>query len=210
MDDDERLALADALRTPLTSALLAIDLLGGEGLSDVQRTLIASVTEDLHRLRVIVERDLDVARAGRHAGPLERRRVRASDLVERAVEPLLSQAAQRGLALVVDVRDDAEVVADAVKLTWALSALVGNAVRFARRRVVVSVERDDELSLGVHDDGPGVEPSRATSLFARDGSSLSLYLVREVIDAHGGSIALAPRDDGASFRVTLPLAEDSR
>jgi signal transduction histidine kinase len=107
-----------------------------------------------------------------------------------------------------------------VALTRALTALVDNALRHAPvgGHVEVEVHPDDAdgVLLTVSDDGPGVEPSETEELFARFARGengrhgLGLSLVREVIQAHDGSVAVEPADaGGARFVVRLPAAPQS-
>jgi len=209
MNEIDRLALAHALRTPLTSAQLAAGALDELGpLNDAQSEALRTIVEDLRRLQVLCDRALDVSRSGAHAGPLERRRVDARELLARAVEPLRPQAAARGVAVSVSGRGTAPVVVDSVKVAWALTALLGNALRFARRNVGIRLLlRKHRIAIAITDDGPGIPPDRLRRLFERDGPALGLYLVREIIEAHGGGIEVSS-SAGTCFLVTLPHSEN--
>lgn len=95
-----------------------------------------------------------------------------------------------------------------------LHALYENAIRAAAPRkvhVITRVERsEDHVEIIVADDGPGVPPEIADTLFeplvtARaGGTGLGLALARRIAEAHGGSIALLPTAAGATFRIELP------
>lgn len=219
MTNDERLALSHALRTPLTSALLSTGLLSTSGLTPAQHELVQSLEEDLLRMRLLVERGLDVTHAGSHAGPMERAPTLLSELVERIARPLVEQARERGVDVASVVVRDAAVLADPVKLGWAVSALLGNAIRFARTHVEVAVliaqeppkaGRSEDVQLLVHDDGPGMDPETSDRLFSRDGAGLGLFLVREIVHAHGGEVELlATSPAGTTFAVRLPIHGES-
>lgn len=220
MTNDERLALAHAIRTPLTSALLSTGLLSTSTLTAAQRELVQRLEEDLLRLRLLVERGLDITHAGSHAGPMERTPTLLSELVERIAHPLVEQARERGVDVESAVVRDAAVLADPVKLGWAVSALLGNAIRFARTHVEVTVRiapqeppkagRSEDVQLLVHDDGPGMDPETSDRLFSRDGAGLGLFLVREIVHAHGGEVELlATSPAGTTFAVRLPIHGES-
>lgn len=206
MNEEERLALAHALRTPLTSALMSTGLLASTRLTNAQRELLSGLEEDLLRLRLLIDRGLDLSRVGAHAGPMERQPLALGALVERISEPLRAQARERGIELSSTVTMESVVLADSVKLGWAISALLGNALRFARTSVTSIVRVRDVAELLVRDDGPGIAPERRAGLFSRDGTGLGLFLVQEIVSAHGGEIDL---DDtsaaGTTFAVRLPL-----
>jgi len=205
----ERLALAHALRTPLTSALLAAGALTELGpLNGAQFEAIRTLLEDLRRLQVLCEGALDVSRSGAYAGPLERRPVDARELIARAAEPLRQQAGARGVTVTVSARRTATVVVDRLKIAWALAALLGNAIRYAQSNVDVQLRvRKDRITIAIADDGPGIAPDRIGRLFERDGTALGLYLVREIVEAHGGRIEVRSKS-GTCFLVTLPHVEN--
>jgi signal transduction histidine kinase len=95
-------------------------------------------------------------------------------------------------------------------------ALYENAIRATSPRRVRIVTRavrvDDRITIDVADDGPGIPPEIALSLFeplvtARaGGTGLGLALARRIADAHGGSIELVASEAGAAFRIELPAA----
>ena len=206
MTDNERLAIAHALRTPLTSAQLAAGVLSELGpLNHPQREALASLLEDLQRLRVLVERRLDVDRAGAHAGPLEREPISIDASVERAMETLEPYARERGVAVTVSGEAGAVLIVDSVKLQWVITTIVGNAIRYAEREVRVDLDADIErVVVRITDDGPGMDPEVAASLFARGGPSLALFLASEILAAHAGSLEVLPTRRGTCLTIGLP------
>jgi signal transduction histidine kinase len=124
--------------------------------------------------------------------------------------------------VVVDVSgvSGAQVRGDAGHLRRAVRNLLENAERHAAGTVTVRLQEDgDDAELRVGDDGPGVPPELAERIFerftrldaARDrdhgGSGLGLAITRDIVVAHGGTIAVAPDPTpGATFVVRLPVA----
>ena len=110
--------------------------------------------------------------------------------------------------------------ADRERCAWALSNLVSNALRVEQGtyvRVCVRAE-GKQAELRVEDDGPGVSAEMEARLFTpfihqhtSNGlgfSGLGLSITREIIEAHGGTIRYAHREEGgAAFVVRLPLRE---
>jgi signal transduction histidine kinase len=205
------LALAHALRTPLTSLTLGLGLLddGALGpLTEAQREVVRSLVADVARLALLVDRELQIDRLGTYAGPVERTAVDLGRLVSAAAEPIERQARPRGVTLILDVPDGLVIVADPVKVSWVAASLMGNALRYSPDYASISVRlsrRRDEAELVVSDQGPGVSEGARASLFDRGGGQ-GLFLAREIIEAHGGRIEV--RSDpghGSVFTVGLPI-----
>ncbi|GLS42514.1 sensor histidine kinase [Methylobacterium brachythecii] len=116
--------------------------------------------------------------------------------------------------------DDAVVAGDAVALRRVLTNLVDNAVKFGRQRVEVALEVSAEACrVCVEDDGPGVGEAQRAAIFSpfyrvegsrnrhTGGSGLGLAIARQIVEAHGGTLAVADgRLGGACFSFSLPRA----
>jgi signal transduction histidine kinase len=102
-------------------------------------------------------------------------------------------------------------------LTRMVGNLLDNAQRHARSRVTLELASDDAVvTFAVEDDGPGIPASARSQVFerfaklddaraGRNGSAgLGLAIVREIVLAHGGAVAVADSDGGARLVVTLP------
>ena len=143
-------------------------------------------------------------------------------LLRAALEPLREQARRLEIAVDVDATEKLPAVeVDAEKIAWAVTTLVGNAMRFVRhgtRRmpggsIVVRVGRDhDAATIAVEDDGPGIASDKLPWLFrrkpsARHAAGLGLMLIHDVVVAHGGSVAVRSATEGAErgTRITLRL-----
>jgi signal transduction histidine kinase len=96
--------------------------------------------------------------------------------------------------------------------------LLSNAVKFGSGRPIeVAVERDQELArLTVTDHGIGIAPDQQSRIFERferavssrhyGGFGIGLWVARQLVEAHGGSILVASRTgEGSRFTVSLPL-----
>jgi signal transduction histidine kinase len=213
-DAERTLALSHALRTPLTSLALGLGLLDdgvlgalNEGQHEVVRTLVGEV----ERLTRLVDKNLDIELLGAYAGPVERVRVDLADLVRRAAAPIASQAEDRGVALHLSLPPGIGVVADPVKLGWVVVSLMGNALRYSPAGADIDVEISAQLraaEISVTDRGPGLDPEVQGRIFHREGGP-GLLLAREIVEAHGGSIAVASAPGrGSTFTVSLPAMHD--
>lgn len=131
-----------------------------------------------------------------------------------------AQAAERGVQLTVE--GDSAITGEPVPVADLLTVvgnLVDNALEAVAgveppRRVRVLARQDEtEVLIRVTDNGPGIPPDQAASVFARgwstkrDGRGIGLALVRQVADRHGGSYAVtAAEPRGADICVRLPVS----
>src|SRR5580765_4188270 len=93
------------------------------------------------------------------------------------MEALVQQAKQGEISLLVEAGDDIPIIqADAEKIAWAVTTLVGNALRFVKRgtrrmpggSIVVRIAREEGVvAITVEDDGPGIPPEKLPWLFER-------------------------------------------
>jgi signal transduction histidine kinase len=109
------------------------------------------------------------------------------------------------------------VSADPDRLDRILVNLVGNALKYSRGRVVVAAEHAaDRVRIAVTDEGPGIATDDLDRIFHRyyrgvrhegEGLGLGLFIVRKLVEAHGGELAVESAvGEGSTFRFTLPLA----
>jgi signal transduction histidine kinase len=213
-DPETTLALAHALRTPLTSLALGLGLLDDGvlgALNDGQREVVHTLVGEVARLTLLTERHLDTGRLGAYAGPVERVRVDLAELVRRAAVPIERQALDRGVRMVFTIAADLLVVGDPVKLAWVAVSLMGNALRYSPPGAVIDVALagvPGAAELRIQDRGPGLEPEVEARIFDRDGGP-GLFLAREIVEAHGGRIAVsAASGRGSTFTITLPAVGD--
>jgi signal transduction histidine kinase len=233
----ERMFLDDAsheLRTPiavlraeLEVALLDLssgDPLDAAGRAAMERSL-RSALEEAERLAHLAEDLLVLARATAGRLPLRRRPVDVRALAEEAARRGTNGAAGKaapGVTVAVD-GPAALAVVDPARLDQVITNLVGNARRFARRRVQVGINTDGEdVIVTVADDGPGFPEAllpvafdrftRAEAARGHDagaGAGLGLAIVAAIVRAHGGTISAGngPPLGGAAVVVRLPLDE---
>ena len=125
------------------------------------------------------------------------------DLLASKLALLLSQAEAAGVTLRIEVDEDVPAILhlDSEKIAWAVTTLVGNALRYVQtpsRRLagrtvqVWASRRPSVVTIEVRDDGPGIPADTVRRLFIRDGlnvrgSGLALLLVRDILTAHGGT-----------------------
>jgi PAS domain S-box-containing protein len=212
--------LSHELRTPLTSLRMAVDLMRTDGaVPDAERArLVDAACEDVARLEDVAERLLDLSRSRAMSIALERQSVDVREVIERVTKLFALQARERSIQLeMVTPGAELRIMGDPTKLTWALSNLIANALRYspAGGRVRVEARCDEGRALlAVSDTGPGIPPEQRERIFERfvqwtkggegGAAGLGLSIVRDIVQAHGGRIHLES-EVGRGSRFTLEL-----
>lgn len=212
--------VADAsheLRSPLANirAQLEVDLARPEDAQPLATE--QSVLEEAVRLQRLAD-DLLLLARGDAGAPMRAEPVDLDDVVFREAERLRSTRAADVDTLRVS---GAQLIGDAELLSRAVRNLLENAARYANERVTVELREDRRagvVDLAVVDDGPGVPEGARERIFERfarldaargrdaGGAGLGLAIVREIIERHGGTIAVgAASEGGARFEVRLPI-----
>lgn len=213
-------SVSHELRTPVASILaLAENLEEGRASPATRERSPRLIRREAERLRRLVDDVLDVSRLER-GGDLRPRldEHRARLWLTRVVDELrrVAATAERDFASDADELPDTVWIDDEL-LRRALVNLVDNALRHGDGTVRVRAGSDDgeRWWITVEDEGPGVpstERRRAFERFEqlgrsdRAGAGLGLGIVREIVTAHGGDVALVdpPSGRGACVRIDLP------
>jgi signal transduction histidine kinase len=140
-------------------------------------------------------------------------------LLVAALHALDEQARVLDVALRVETAPDVpeELPIDANKVGWAVATLVGNALRYVRRgtrrlpggTIVVRTQYAadvGELGISVEDDGAGIPEDTLAKLF--EGGATALMLIKDVVEAHGGSVRARSSthglDSGTEITLRIP------
>jgi two-component system, NtrC family, sensor histidine kinase KinB len=215
------MAASHELRTPLTGLGMSVDLLlehASSKLDDKSRDLLTAAHEEVHRMKALVADLLDLSKIEAGKIDLEFEPVAVGSLFEYVAAVFKNQAEIKGVHLAFDMdKDLPEVRADATKMTWVLTNLVSNALRYVSRNghIRLSAQRiGHHVHLTVRDDGPGIPPAYQTKIFEKfvqikgretAGTGLGLAICKEIVRAHGGGIWVESNPEkGSAFTFTLP------
>ncbi len=216
---DEFLTLAaHELRTPLTSLRMSCERLSVAATSPGAPGVAASAERILRqsrRLTKLVNRMLDASVAERNVPVVYPEDVDLVPLVREVVDELA--LVKRGAT--IDLALPASVVGrwDGGRLQQVISNLIDNALKYGRDRpvrVALTVEGGTAV-LSVEDQGIGIDAEvlphlfepyeRGVSVRGYGGLGLGLFISRQIIGAHGGSIEIrSEKGIGSCFRVLLP------
>lgn len=186
------------LKSPLTSLIGAAELLEDADEADREK-LVATIQHSSRRLQELLDalRRLAVAREPVGRGP-----VQVSDVVAKLEHPT-------GLTVVLE--GDASLPIDAEALNAVLGHLTGNAAAHGADHLHLQAEG---ARLTVTDNGPGIAPGNQSRVFdpffttrrGAGGTGMGLAIVRTMLQAAGGEIALAPSETGARFILSFETA----
>lgn len=221
--------VAHELRSPLTSVkgFTATLLAKWERFTDDQKKLmLETVDADANRVTRLIAELLDISRID--SGRLEVRRqpVDMGAAVGRHIQAYVAagQPADRFLLRIQQPLPD--LWADPDKVDQVLSNLLENAVRHGEGTVTIDItpsaspregeddpEANTATSVTVSDEGPGIPEESMNRVFTRfwrgskrGGTGLGLYIVKGIVEAHGGTITVGRAlSGGAEFRFTLPV-----
>ncbi|MGE7391700.1 ATP-binding protein [Streptomyces sp. NPDC004126] len=210
--------VAHELRSPLTSVkgFTATLLAKWERFTDDQkRLMLETVDADANRVTRLIAELLDISRID--SGRLEVRRqpVDLAAAVGRHVQALTAngQAPERFLVRVSSPLPDCW--ADPDKIDQILGNLLENAVRHGDGTVTIDVAPHEKgTAVTVTDEGPGIPEESMARVFTRfwrgskrGGTGLGLYIVKGIVEAHGGTITVGRGPGGgAEFRFILPVS----
>jgi signal transduction histidine kinase len=228
--------VAHELRSPLTSVkgFTATLLAKWDRFDDEQRKLmLETVDADADRVTRLIAELLDIARIDSGRLQLARYAVDVEDLVHDQIAGMVAAGLPEE-RFSVDARSARLVFGDPDKLRQVLANLLENAVRHGEGRVTIVIDEVrgeavdahvaqsaypkeppvDMVSVTVEDEGPGIPDEMLGRVFTRfwrgnrrGGTGLGLYIVKGVVEAHGGTITVGrAASGGARFRFTVPAA----
>ena len=214
-------ALSHDLRTPLLATRATLDsmLRGAFGpASDTWRDVFEEYQQANEDLLKLVEALLDVSRyaAGRGEN-LSCEPLNWENIFVRATA-LISATSNGGCDFTYKISQSLPTVyGDELEIQRVVQNLLDNAVRVSKQDLPIILEvaplQSDQVQVSVRDNGPGIAPQEKERLFQRfiqgrgrrGGAGLGLYLCRQIVEAHGGTINVeSTLGQGSTFWFTLP------
>jgi len=218
--------ISHEFRTPLAAQLASIELLR-DGLATLppqqSAELVMSLERGTLRLTQLIDNLLESTRIESGQLSIRHQSVALAEILEDSRTLIGSLLVLRGQTLEVSLPHDLpHIDGDAMRLTQVFVNLLANASKFAPEGSVIRVgatAADDRVVTWVDDEGPGVPVEASTSIFERfrrspdeepeaGGLGLGLWIVKSIIDRHGGSIA-AERSPENRTRFSINLPRDA-
>jgi len=220
--------IAHELRTPL--AIIQGHLEGMvDGVIEPNKEQLSSLHEEAIRLNRLITDLRDVSLAEVRQLALEKSETDVNQIVSRAVYMLKPLADGKGIRVICTLDEKLpEIVADAGRISQVFYNILVNAIRYSAPQSIVNiitalVEIKGRLWLkvSVADNGPGIAEEDIPHIFdhfyrgdkSRDrksgGSGLGLAIVKQLVEIHGGQVAVESKlREGSVFHVLLPVGLD--
>ncbi len=214
------------LRSPVSALELQIELLTrmaqrGDG-SERLSAQLAKAAAAVGRLERLIGELLDVSRITTGHLSLEPERTDLAEVVRDVADELAESARRAGSVIRLEATGATFGVWDRLRLSQVTSNLLDNAIKYGRGQPIdVRLESDGEsATMTVTDHGIGISAEDQARIFQRferavsekhyGGLGLGLWIVRQIVEASGGTIAVrSTLGGGASFTVKLPCRPGS-
>ena len=216
--------LAHDIRNPIGLIRGCTELLLDDRGTPIDAVMVRKCHERIHNAARVVDslvsNYLELSRIEAGSLNLSRQRVDLAALLRRIVERFEGEAQTHAIRFELFERAIAIIDGDALALDRVFANLLNNAFKFTPDggRVSMSIGRcAGDAVIEVSDSGPGIDPKKLPTLFQKfnrveiterqEGVGLGLYIVRELVKAHGGRVEVASAlGAGSCFSVVVPLA----
>jgi len=218
--------ISHELRTPMTHIVGYIDLLADDTFGPVspqQREALETLHRAAERLTGLIDDLIQFSDTSRGGITLNSESVSLRNLIQETLTRMMSKAQRGNVRIEVNLPSDLPPVqADGRKITWVISQLVDNGIKFTPSggKVVVRAGGvSDRVWITVEDTGVGIPSARLNELFEpfhqldgsitrrQGGTGIGLYLCKQIVEAHGSRITLQSKEgSGSTFLFDLPIA----
>lgn len=217
---DEFISVAShELKTPITTIKAFIQLLQRDLKKDGKIHPFADRAErQLGRLERLVSDLLEVSRINAGKTTYHFEHLNLSETVRETVAYISQNANER--SLIVETEDELILEGDRHRIEQVLINLLNNAIKYSKPGTEIKVmckQFEDNIILSVSDQGIGIAPEVKDQLFDRffqvnaqhfPGLGLGLYITKEIIERHNGTISVeSTPDKGSTFIVSLPFKQ---
>ena len=218
------------LRTPIATMLLMVSLIDSDHTSEEFGEYWDVMKSEINREKLLVEDLLSAGRLETDRDSFNIRPVDISLIIHDTLQLLDHNARDKEIRVDIQSHLDAEnaphtVQGDETALTQVLVNLVGNAIKFTPNggRVVIDLKKEgDGIGLSIIDTGIGIPAEDMPLLFGRffrgrnaveneiQGTGIGLFIVRSIVEKHGGTIRVASGlGKGSKFDIWLPAKKGS-
>jgi signal transduction histidine kinase len=223
IQEDEHLSfIAHDLRTPLNAVSLLVQELKEDPASIETGNLFTMLGSNLKRIETLIRRVLDSSvRLEELSGSFhpKRRSFELRPVVDRLLGDLRSIYSKEGIEVVNEIPAGLSLFADSALISQVFQNLLGNAFKYAAHgRVVVSARKEaGAVTCVVQDNGAGIPLELLANVFDKltsdpdkPGTGIGLTIVKQIVEAHGGSVsAESTHGAGATFTFSILTPQES-
>jgi two-component system phosphate regulon sensor histidine kinase PhoR len=218
------------LRGPLSGIQGTLEfVLSQEGtkLDSIYSDLLLEAQRESERMMSLVNEILDFSKIQSGNFSVENEPIRVAGVLKRAVRSLQTVAARDEVFLLsAHGRDVPQIIGSVEKLTQAVINLISNSLKFTPKKGLISVgaqivrngDAPDAIVVTVTDSGMGIRAEELEKIFEKykqsgtkslrggAGTGLGLYIVKQIVEAHGGDVSVASIEGvGTSMVLRLPV-----
>lgn len=216
--------VAHELRTPLTILSGNLESMQ-EGLQEPSPEALASLHDEVLRLRALVDELQQLTLAEARQLPLYRQKTDLAKFLQETVDLFEAEAREKEVKIEMQTKEGLPYIAiDPGRMRQVFINLLSNALRYGPHRGMVRIDlaaQGGVMTVSFHDNGPGIPPEDLPYIFERfyrsdksrsrtqGGTGLGLAIVRGFVEAHGGTIEVqsAP-GQGTTFLIRLPIEQE--
>jgi signal transduction histidine kinase len=224
---DEFLSVAShELRTPLTPLRIQLQRLIGTRLRPPMqnvtperlREILQRSERHVQRLGALIDNLLDVSRITSGRLSIDPEQLELTELVTDVVGRFREEVAHTGSTVTLHCEGEVSGRWDRLRIEQVVTNLLTNAVKYGQGKPIAVhvIAGEERAMIEVHDHGIGIPKDKQEHIFDRferavpsrayGGLGLGLFITRQILDAHGGSIRVESEpEQGAIFVVDLPL-----
>jgi len=222
-------AVSHELRTPLTSIKGYASILLSKSLGEIAdpiKNRLERINRHSDELVHMINDLLDISRLESGRTIMKKQQHDLKKLVEDTVDLLSVQIKDAGLNLSIDIPPNIKVFVDKSQIERVFINLIGNAIKFTPKKGKISLTikpSEDFVQVNVSDSGIGIPKDAQETIFEEfyradnpinetvKGTGLGLSLVKNIIEAHQGSIWVESQArQGSTFSFLLPIQENTQ
>ncbi|HPB67704.1 MAG TPA: cache domain-containing protein [Candidatus Omnitrophota bacterium] len=204
----------------LNTYLLQKSILGP--VNEKQSRVLKSMARNLDYLAITVKNFLNLSRIEKDEMTIDKQNVLLKEhVLESAIDTFTQQADEKKMKISCDVPEDLMIHADPGLMQIVINNLLSNAVKYGKENGEIRVRAhalDDGVEVTVYNDGMPIAEVDVQKLFKKfsrvvyrgmekvKGTGIRLFITKEIIQRHGGTLTVEPGLDGNQFRFTIPAA----
>ena len=220
---------AHELRTPIQPILGMTDILKGSVKDDKQKVLLDVIGRNAQRLKKLSEDILEVSKIESNSMGLYKEHFSIVETILDNINSYKNNTDGKSIkfeyVLDGDDGDGLTVYGDRSAISQVVSNLISNSIKFSPQEGIISIKAEKKVTstdnkgveemvvVSVKDTGTGIDKEVFPRLFTKfttksfQGIGLGLYISKNIVEAHGGSIWAKNNKDGrgSTFNITLPL-----